>query len=237
MSSTQLCIHYFKRGKQKGEICGKTLCQNSQYCRKHTPKNTSAPNINIMSPTELNEHLRERINWAISKPPSVVKKQGITIGQQKKELQDKEKIWGNRMNGQCNNGQWSTKLGETLVFDILTLLGEHPTKVTKKEGYEPDWETDEFIYEVKTSNWWVDGTAGEKVLGTWIKYQDIPELYGKPLRIVCIANQEYELTEGKTNYFGDNISPKTKECLDLAKSWGIEYMKFSDLIKPLDICQ
>ena len=122
-----------------------------------------------------------------------------------------------------------------LVFDILTLLGEHPIKVTKKEGYNPDWETDEFIYEVKTSNWWVSGTAGEKVLGTWIKYQDVPELYGKPLRIVCIAYQEYELTYGKTIYFGDNISPKTKECLDLAKSWGIEYMKFSDLIKPLDI--
>jgi hypothetical protein len=134
------------------------------------------------------------------------------------------------MIGQINNGQWTTKLGENLVYDILTLRGEHPKKVERKGGFEPDWETDSYIYEVKTSNWWVSGTAGEKVLGTWIKYQDITELYGKPLRIVCVANQEYELEYGKVKYFGENVSKKTKQVLDLARTWGIEYIKFSDLV-------
>ncbi len=105
--------------------------------------------------------------------------------------------------------------------------------MVKKEGFEPDWETDDYIYEVKTSNWWVGGTAGEKVLGTFIKYQNIPELFGKPLRIVCVAYQEYELEFGKTQYFGENVTKKTKQALDLAKSWDIEYMRFSDLVKPL----
>ena len=105
------------------------------------------------------------------------------------------------MIGQENNGQWTTKLGEQLVYDILNLKGENPRKPVRKGGFEPDWETDEYIYEVKTSNWWVSGTAGEKVLGTWIKYQDIPKLYGKPLKIVCVAYQEWELTYGKTQYF------------------------------------
>ena len=89
------------------------------------------------------------------------------------------------------------------------------------------------MYEVKTSNWWVNGTAGEKVYGTFIKYQNISDLYGKPLRIVCVANQEEELTNGKTKYFGENITKKTQQLLDLASSWGIEYVRFSDLVLPV----
>ena len=125
-------------------------------------------------------------------------------------------------------------LGENLVYDILLLKGENPRKVKKKSGFIPDLETDKYIYEVKTSNWRVNGTAGEKVLGTFIKYQDIPEFYGKPLKIVCLANQEYELEFGKTPYFGEKVSQKTKQLLELAKSWDIEYIRFSDLIKDLN---
>lgn len=179
-------------------------------------------------------NLEERIEWAINKPPKIEKKDGITIAKQKKDELEKEKKWGNKMIGQSGNGQWTTLLGEKLVFDILKLKGENPIKVKCKGGFKPDWETDKYIYEVKTSNWWVSGTAGEKVLATFIKYQNIPELYGKPLRIVCVANQEHELTNGKINYFGDNITEKTKKILELALSWGIEYIRFSDLIKSIN---
>lgn len=153
-------------------------------------------------------NLKERISWALTKPSNVIKKPDISIAQQKKELQEKEKKWGNDMIGQINNGQWTTLLGEKLVFDVLKARGENPRKVIRMDGFEPDWETDEYVYEVKTSNWWVSGTAGEKVYGTFIKYQNIPELYGKPLRIVCVAYQEEELTNGKTRYFGENITKK-----------------------------
>ena len=130
--------------------------------------------------TSVSETLQERIKWATTKPDKLIKTSEKTIGEQKKFEEQKEKKWGNSMIGQTNNGQWTTTLGEKLVYDILDLRGENPKKVEKKAGFEPDWETDNFIYEVKTSNWWVGGTAGEKVLGTWIKYQDIPELYGNP---------------------------------------------------------
>jgi hypothetical protein len=180
-----------------------------------------------------NINLKERVGWALHKPDDVVKKEGITKGQQKENLKNEEKKWGNKMIGQQNNGQWTTKLGEDLVRDILQLRGENPRKPARKGGFEPDWETDNYIYEVKTSNWWVGGTAGEKVYGTFIKYQDIPKLYGKPLRIVCVANQEEELTNGKTKYFGENITKKTQEVLDLARSWNIEYVKLSDLVLPV----
>jgi hypothetical protein len=183
---------------------------------------------------KIDEKLIERIKWAITKPNKLVKTFDTNIGIQKKEAEKKEKEWGNSMIGQTNNGQWTTLLGERLVYDILKLRGENPRKVERKGGFEPDWETDKYIYEVKTSNWWVSGTAGEKVLGTWIKYQNIPELYGKPLRIICVANQEYELEYGKVQYFGENITRKTKQVLDLATLWGIEYMKFSDLASHIN---
>ena len=182
-------------------------------------------------------NLEERIRWATTKPLALEKKDGTTIGKQRKDKMNEEKTWGNSIIGQKNNGQWTTLLGERLVYDILKIRGENPRKIEKKSGFQPDWETDEFIYEVKTSNWWVDGTAGEKVLGTWIKYQDIPELYGKPLRIVCVANQEYELEFGKTKYFGEYISNKTKQMLEMAKSWGIEYIRFSDLVSSINYKQ
>ena len=183
--------------------------------------------------TGSNTTLKERVAWALHKPDDVVKKEGITKGQQKENLKNEEKKWGNNMIGQQNNGQWTTLLGEGLVRDVLQLRGENPIKPESKGGFKPDWETDEYIYEVKTSNWWVDGTAGEKVLGTFVKYQDIPELYGKPLRIVCVASQEDEFTNGKTKYFGEKITKKTQQVLDLARSWNIEYVKFSDLVLPV----
>lgn len=177
--------------------------------------------------------LSSRVIWATVKPQKIIKKDGITIAQQKKDFQEAEKKWGNDMIQQTNNGQWTTLLGEQLVYDVLQLRGENPRKVERKDGFEPDWETDEYIYEVKTSNWWIDGTAGEKVYGTWIKYQNIPQLYGKPLRIVCVANQEEELTHGKTKYFGENVTNKTKQILDLASTWNIEYIRFSELVLPI----
>ena len=40
--------------------------------------------------------------------------------------------------------------GENLVHDILVLMGKNPRKPKIMNGYNPDWETDDFIWEVKT---------------------------------------------------------------------------------------
>ena len=176
------------------------------------------------------QSLKFQIDWALTKPEQLVRVPGTTLKAQRKDKMQKEREWGNAMIGQVNNGQWTTLLGENLVRDVLRLRGETPRRPDKRGGFQPDWETDSFVYEVKTSNWWVDGTAGEKVFGTWIKYQDIPDLYGKPLRIVCVARQEHELEYGKVQYFGKGVKGKTKAALALASSWGIEYVRFSDLV-------
>jgi hypothetical protein len=73
------------------------------------------------------------------------------------------------------------------------------------------------------------------VLGTWIKYQNIPNLYNKPMKIVCVAFQEWELTHGKTRYFGNNITDKSHQILELAKSWNITYLPFSELVRDIEL--
>ena len=65
------------------------------------------------------------------------------------------------------------------------------------------------------------------------KYSDIPVLYEKPLKIVCVAYQEWELINGPTKIFGE-VSENKQRFLDLAKSINIEYIKFSDLVKKLE---
>ena len=140
-----------------------------------------------------------------------------------------EKAWGNNMINSKDNNQWTTKLGESFVFTLLQKLNENPRIPSAKSKYRPDIETDEYIYEVKTRNWTTPGTAGEKVYGSPYKYAEIPELYNKPLKIVCVAFQEYELTHGATPIF-DNVRKLHKEILDFYKSKNIHFIKCTDLI-------
>lgn len=186
-------------------------------------------------------NFEEKLKWATTPwenglATRVLKSKEKTVDQQRKEAQASEKLWGNSMIGQEGNGNWTTLLGENLVMEVLSKLGKNPRKPVKKGGYFPDIETDDAIYEVKTSNWCVGGTAGEKVFGVMYKYSDIPSLYGKPLRIICVAYQEHELTFGNTRIFGE-VSENKQAFLDLAKTMGIEYVRFSDLIAPLRVTE
>tara|TARA_B100001250_G_scaffold220867_1_gene189450 strand:- start:648 stop:1298 length:651 start_codon:yes stop_codon:yes gene_type:complete len=182
--------------------------------------------------------LAELINWALNPynnglASPVKKNEEYTVGMLRKIAKKTEHEWGNKMINQNNNGNWTTSLGENLVRDVLRLLGKNPKKTTGRNGYKPDWECDDAIYEVKTRNWTTSGTAGEKVLGVHYKYSDIPIIYDKPLYIVCVAYQEYELTNGNTRIFGEDISERKREILEMAKKMDIHYIKFSDLVSPL----
>lgn len=184
--------------------------------------------------------LKEQIEWAL-----YPYKNGITtkfdknihnnITKIRNDAKKQEYEWGNLMINQTKNGNWTTALGQNLVFEVLRLYGKNPRIPKQIEGYLPDIETDEYMYEVKTRNWTTTGTAGDKVFGTMYKYSDIPLLYNKPLKIICIGYQEYELTYGNTKIFSDTISERKKEFLILAKKMGIEYVPFSDFVKELYI--
>lgn len=151
------------------------------------------------------------------------------------EDKKREREWGNTMiNSKTDNGNWTTKLGEGLVkqlFEEANINIWHPKRL---QGIEPDWETDDYIIEVKTRNWTTSGTAGEKVLGVPYKYSDVLKIYGKPLMIVCVAYQEWELTHvDKMKIFGENISENKKKQKGLWKELGIHYVPFSKLHKEL----
>ena len=64
------------------------------------------------------------------------------------------------------------------------------------------------------------------------KYASVPRLYGKPLKIVCVGYQQWELENGNTKIFKE-VQPEQQAFLDLAKSLNIEYVKFSDLVAQL----
>ena len=172
------------------------------------------------------------LNWCLNEFPN-----GLTKKVTKEELEKANNIEKKEMNEIISendkiNSQWTTKIGEGVVYNILKALGENPRRPESLNGYSPDWETDKYIVEVKTRNWTTPGTAGEKVFGTMYKYSDIPNLYGKPLLIICVAYQEWELTFSNNKIFGE-VSETKKAFLQLAKSFNIEYMKFSDLFNKL----
>jgi len=171
----------------------------------------------------------EVINWALNP---------ITNGSLRREDptptdkdKDEEKEWGNKVSlRQTPTGNWTSQLGENLVKLALESRGYNVFRPKKREHKAPDLETDEFVVEVKTSNWTISGTAGEKVLGVPYKYATVPSLWGKPLIIVCVAYQEWELTYGNTQIFGTAISPEQKMLLDLWKKNNLHFVPFSKLV-------
>ena len=160
------------------------------------------------------------IDWICGK--GIWNKKGIQPSRNKEESK-----WGCSLINK-NSKMWSACLGETIVKELLENQGEKVWRPKKINGFQPDLETEEFIYEVKTRNWTTNGTAGEKILGVGYKYADIPELYGKNLKIVLVGYQEYEASN-KFELF-EPKSENRRKIIQLLKEIGIEYIKCSDLI-------
>lgn len=149
-----------------------------------------------------------------------------------KKAKDNEYNWGNLMIKSVANCMWSSILGEKIVYDLVKRLGFNIWKPEKIQGYQPDFETDKYVFEVKTRNWTTSGTAGEKVLGVPYKYSDIPRLYKKPLKIILVAYQEYEYINSNTKLFG-NLSEEKKKLLEYWKENNIEFIQFTKLVRLL----
>ena len=156
------------------------------------------------------------------------------VSQLKKRDED---LWGKRTIGYETN-QWTTKLGESILWEILYLLGKNPTRVkVPQKGMNnkrlmPDFEADDGMYENKARTYTTSGTAGEKILGTPLKYCEIPRLYDKPVFIVCMAYQEVEADK----YF-HLFEPMSDELVDILDYFSttrrIKYVKATDLLKQI----
>jgi hypothetical protein len=150
-----------------------------------------------------------------------------------KEDEDK---WGQLIIGtNKKNTQYTTKLGEGIVGEILEYLQLNPQSKTKKkladgQNIEPDWIANDGVYECKARTWNTTGTAGEKILGTPYKYIEVPTLYNKPLYIVCLAFQEEEAFNS-FKLFGNSKSNAKNQLLKIYKEkFNIEFIKCTDLL-------
>jgi DNA adenine methylase len=140
-----------------------------------------------------------------------------------------EKEWGNNIINK-NTNQWTTFLGEHILEELLYFNNENP-KRTKINNFCPDFECDNYIYENKCRSWHITGTAGEKILGTPLKYYSIYEHVKKPIKIVCMAYQEYEAVH-KFHLFNNDIAhKKLKDTLNYFDTQlNITFIKFSELL-------
>jgi hypothetical protein len=129
--------------------------------------------------------------------------------------------------------QWTNKFGEHLCEELYTLLGKEISKPKKKEHYQPDSEVDDAIVEAKAGTFHTNGTAGEKILGCPFKYAEIPDLYSKPLKILCMGGAEKVCREQYGNLAGAKCSTQKQRFLDFFKENRIEYIGATDILKAL----
>lgn len=129
--------------------------------------------------------------------------------------------------------QWTNKWGEHIVEELYSLMGENVTKLIKMNGYQPDSQSNDFIIEAKAQTFFTSGTAGEKILGTPFKYCEVPELYRKTLKIVCVGGAEKVCRQQYGNLPGSKCSNKKREFLEFFKKNGIEYVAATDLLMKI----
>lgn len=130
--------------------------------------------------------------------------------------------------------QWTNRFGEYICQELCILLGKTPVKPEKKEHFCPDVEVEDAIWEAKTGTYYTTGTAHEKILGCPFKYADVPRLYSKPLKILCIGGAE-QICRDKYGNLGSTCSIEKQRFLDFYKANGIEYVSARDLLRNQDL--
>jgi hypothetical protein len=129
--------------------------------------------------------------------------------------------------------QWTNKFGEHICEELYTLMGKTVTKPARKCNYQPDTETNDAIVEVKTQTYYTSGTAGEKILGSPFKYAEIPELYEKPLLILCVGGAERMCRDSYGNLPGSKCTSEKMRFLDFFRKNRIEFVGASDVMSKL----
>ena len=189
------------------------------------------PNIILLQKKEVVQWLFEDMTFL----PEIIKKNKTADGNQYKILEDK---WGQaimklRRPDLKLDKQWTNNFGEYICEEIYTLMGKVVSRPVIKENHKPDLEVDDTIIEVKTQTFFTTGTAGEKILGSPFKYAEIPDLYGKSLKIVCIGGAEKVCRETYGNLPGLKCSIQKKKFLDFFRENKIEYIAASDILVSL----
>mgnify|MGYP003336470962 CR=1 FL=1 len=177
---------------------------------------------------------REVVMWLfgdLSFLPAIEKKNKTTDEKRYKVLEDE---WGRSMLKVCRpdlklDKQWTNKFGEHICEEIYMLLQRCIYKPQKRDNLQPDFEITDAIIEVKTETFYTNGTASEKILGVPFKYAEVPHLYSKPLKIVCIGGAEKVCREEYGNL--GETSQQKKKFIDFFKENMIEYVGATQLLQ------
>jgi len=186
---------------------------------------------------------REVIMWLFedhSFLPSIEKK-NKTVDQDKyKELED---AWGQQMLKKRRPdlklaGQWTNKFGEHICEELFMLQGKRVWKPTKQQNtvgvnFQPDVEVEDAIIEAKIGTYYTTGTAGEKILGVPVKYAELPDLYNKPLYIVCMGGAEKVCRQQYGILPGPKCTPQKQKFIQFYRENRIEYMGATDILMGL----
>ena len=183
---------------------------------------------------------KEVVQWLfgdLSFLPAIDKKNKTADEDKYKVLEDE---WGQAIMKERRpdlklDKQWTNRFGEYICEEIYTLLGKVVTKPVKKEHYQPDSEVDDAILEAKAQTFYTSGTAGEKILGSPFKYAEIPQLYGKPLKILCMGGAEKVCRVSYGNLPGARCSAQKQKFIDFFRQNGIEYIGASDILRSLSL--
>jgi len=178
---------------------------------------------------------KEVVQWLfgdLSVLPPIEKKNKTTDDAKYKALED---AWGQAMLRARRpdlrlDKQWTNKFGEHICEELYILAGKTVTKPAAKNHFQPDGEVDNAILEAKAQTFFTSGTAGEKILGCPFKYAEIPELYGKPLKIICMGGAEKVCRESYGNLPGPRCSAQKKKFLEFFRENKIEYVAASELL-------
>jgi len=182
---------------------------------------------------------KEVIQWLFADLSFLPKIENKNKTRDKAQYKDLEDQWGRAMLKKLRrpdlklDKQWTNKFGEHICEEIYFLLGKSVSKPIKQDHFQPDTEIDDAIIEAKAGTFYTDGTAGENILGCPFKYADIPRLYGKPLKILCMGGAEKICRESYGNLPGEKCSEKKQVFLDFYRENSIEYIGATDILKAL----
>ncbi len=126
--------------------------------------------------------------------------------------------------------QWTNLFGEYLCQEIQVALGKNPFVPVTKEGFHPDVETEDQMVEAKAGTYFTTGTAHEKIAGVFFKYADVPTLYGKPLRIVCLGGAERLARDQYGLLAGQKCTPQKQRILEFHRANGVEVVGATELL-------
>ena len=164
-----------------------------------------------------------------------------TKAQLSEELRKREKQWGMEImfgwsqtysKKALPETQWTNAFGENIAGELLMLLETPSFKPQKIGCVQPDLETKDALWEVKTGTYYTEGTAHEKIYGVPFKYAEIPTLCNKPVRILCIGGVEKRCR--KDGFLeGPQCTGKKKEFLDYYRKNNIECLGATDILARL----